>query len=134
MAYVYTAEEKARMLEGKKKAVLEGRSEVFNNWHQFAGISAAEFIAGLEWLHEDPMTDGKLTRELGCTMPANGGFRKEDLERWGGFPEHAPGVDGLHRLSRHYYADGSFQGFFDEKDCLWGGTYINASINIADRI
>lgn len=48
MTHILTSEELARILEAKKRAVMEGKSYVFENWHKFAGISAEEFIAALE--------------------------------------------------------------------------------------
>lgn len=134
MAYMITAEERTRILEAKKKAVMEGKSRIFENWHKHAGISAEDFISALEWLHDDPMTDGKLTREIGCTMPANAGIPDEKKEMWGEMDEHAPGVDGLHRLSRVYYEDGAFAGFFDENGVRWGGIQGDASISCIDKI
>lgn len=134
MAYILTAEERSRILEGKKKAVAEGKSRIFVNWNRFAGITQADFLAALEWLHDDPMTDGKLTRELGCTMPANAGIPADKLELWGGSEEHTPGVDGLHYLTRRYYEDGSFQGFYDEQNRQWGGIQGNVSISCIDKI
>lgn len=134
MAHILTSEGLARILEAKKKAVVEGKSQVFENWHKFAGISAEEFIAALEWLHEDPMTDGKLTRELGCTMPANAGIPTDKIATWGEIDEHAPGVDGLHRLTRVYYEDNSFAGLYDENGHIWGGTAGSASISCIDKI
>lgn len=134
MAYILTAEERTRILEAKKKAVVEGKSRIFENWAKYAGISADDFIAALEWLHDDPMTDGKLTRELGCTMPANAGIPADKLAMWGEEPEHAPGVDGLHRLTRSYYADGTFAGFYDDNGRIWGGLQENVSISCIDKI
>lgn len=134
MASIITAADRARTLEAKKKAVEEGKSRIFANWQKFAGITKEEFIDALEWLHDDPMPDGKLTRELGCTMPANAGIPADKIAMWGESEEHAPGVDGLHRLSRHYHDDGSFAGFADEHGRSWGGIQGCASISCIDKI
>lgn len=134
MAITLTREERTRALEAKKKAVINGTCRVFNNWNKFAGVTKEEFVSALEWLHDDPMTDGKLTRELGCTMPANAGILEDKRETWGDMPEHAPGVDGLHRLTRVYYADGTFRAFADENGRTWSHTNGNVSISCIDRI
>lgn len=134
MAITLTREQLQRNLESKRKLVLDGKSRIFSNWQHYAGITAEDFIAALEWLHDDPMTDGRLTRELGCTMPANAGIPADKLAMWGDMPEHAPGVDGLHRLTRSYYADGTFQGFFDENGHRWGGLHGDVSISCIDNI
>ena len=51
----------------KEQLVRSGKSKIFNNWHEFAGVSMDDFLEGLLWLEEDPGDDqGRLTRELGC--------------------------------------------------------------------
>lgn len=133
MAITLTREELTRALEAKKKAVLDGKSRVFENWHTFAGVTRDDFLAALEWLHADPMPDGRLTRELGCTMPANAGIPADKRELWGDMPEHAPGVDGLHLLTRTYYADGTFRAYVDENGRTWSHANGNVSISGVDR-
>ena len=57
-------------LENKIKKVNNGKSEVFNNWNNIAGISKDAFIEALKWLEEDPMTNingtERLTGDVGC--------------------------------------------------------------------
>ena len=95
--------------EIKEKIVREGKSRIFSNWSKTAGITMEAFLDGLRWLCEDPMPEGRMTRELGCKVK-----------------------DGLHRLARRYYEDGSFAGFYDsESGRIWSG---NVSISCKDRI
>ncbi len=120
--------------EIKEKIVLAGESKVFNSWHENAGVTMEDFLDGLRWLCDDPMPGGKLSRELGCVRFADSGYTQEQKEMWGPFTPHRPGVDGLHRLTRSYYSDGSFAGFFDENGMRWGGTTDYASISARDRV
>lgn len=124
---------KNKDFEIKAKIVRAGNSKVFNNWHDHAGITEAEFIDGLRWLCDDPMPDGRLTRELGCMRRAASGYSPEQLETIGGPIAEYTGV-GLHRLTRAYYANGEFRGFYDENGRSWGGTTAFASISCRDRI
>ena len=56
----------------KEQLVKSGKSRIFNNWHEFAGVSMDDFLEGLLWLEEDPGDDqGRLTRELGCNNALN---------------------------------------------------------------
>lgn len=51
----------------KEKIVKRGESKTFDNWKKFANITEFDFLEGLKWLCDDPLTeDGKLTRQLGC--------------------------------------------------------------------
>ena len=56
----------------KGKIVLKGGSEVFENWRRLASwqgyeLTTEEFLENLKWVCEDPLTDGRLTREIGLT-------------------------------------------------------------------
>ena len=55
-----------------KKIVEAGESKIFQNWNEFTGISAEDFLEGIKWLCEEPIrypeghkSAGKLRRELG---------------------------------------------------------------------
>lgn len=100
-------------LEIKKNIVLKGESKVFQNWHEFTGVSMEDFIAGLEWLCEEPVREnGKLRRELA--------IKKDGT---------------LVYLNRHYSSAG-LCGFYDAKTGrLWSGDGMNkVSISADDRI
>ena len=98
-------------IEIKEKIVREGGSTVYESWHKVCGITMEDFIDGLRWLCEDPMTDGHPTRELGCKR----------------------GDSRLHRLTRVYTYDGPM-ALYDEDGHIWGGTQDYASFNARDRI
>ena len=42
----------------KEQLVRSGKSKIFNNWHEFAGVSMDDFLEGLLWLEEDPGDEG----------------------------------------------------------------------------
>lgn len=55
-----------------KKIVEAGDSKIFKNWHEHTGVSKEDFLAGIEWLCEEPKRypadhryAGLLRRELG---------------------------------------------------------------------
>lgn len=121
-----------REYEVKAKIVRAGASRVFQSWHDNAGISMEDFLDGLRWLCDDPMTDGHLTRELGCIRRAGSGYTPEQLAILGDVQDD--GTAGLYRLTRSYYRDGSFEGFYDEDGRLWGRGSDRASINRMDRV
>lgn len=75
----------------QEKAALihEGKSRIFQNWHEHAGITQEEFLKGLEWLHDNPFYEN--------------GRRRKALGVWKGH------VCALLRL---YCLDGDFEGFF----------------------
>lgn len=100
------------VFEIKVKIVRNGGSRVFENWSSFSGISMEDFIEGLRWLCGDPMTNGRLTRELGCKR----------------------GDSKLHRLKRVYNDFDGIAYFYDEDGCRWGGAQDYASISAKDRI
>ena len=53
--------------EVKKRIVESGNSEVFNNWHEWTGVSMESFVEALEWLCSDPLNeDGKALRGIAC--------------------------------------------------------------------
>lgn len=54
----------------KEKIVRAGNSKIFQNWHEYTGIDMETFIDGLRWLCDDPLPEGKLSRELGSTTKA----------------------------------------------------------------
>lgn len=96
--------------EVKKRIVESGNSQVFNNWHENAGVSKEDFLTGLKWLCEDPEPDGRMSRELGCQRDGT-----------------------LVRLTRKYYDNGDFAGFYDMSKTgyrLWSGV----SISVRDHI
>lgn len=100
-------------LEIKKNIVLKGESKVFQNWHEATGVSMDDFIAGLEWLCQEPIREnGKLRRELAC--------RKDGA---------------LLRLNRVYDANG-FCTFVDQetKRVWFGDGMYKVSISADDRI
>lgn len=113
----------------KEKIVRAGQSRVFNNWHERGGISLDDFLDGLKWLCDDPMPDGRMTRELGCDIA-------EDLDEvyaaTAPIPVH--GVGTLVRLRRVYFDDGQFACFADESGRTWHTSINRASINVKDRI
>lgn len=121
-----------RDYEIKAKIVRAGASRVFNSWHENSGISMEDFLEGLRWLCDDPMTDGHPTRELGCIRKADTGYTPEQLAILGEV-EDGENV-GLHRLTRSYHRDGSFAGFYDEDGLVWGKGSDRASINRLDRV
>lgn len=96
----------------KEKIVLAGGSKIFGDWHENAGISMDDFLKGIRWLCDDPMTGPyktRMTRELGCT-------------RFG----------GLRRLSRYYDGRYGTTTIYDEENGrVWDG---GPSINMRDRI
>lgn len=49
----------------KEKIVRLGNSTVFQSWHEHTGVDMETFIDGVRWLCDDPMPDGRLSRELG---------------------------------------------------------------------
>lgn len=116
----------------KEKIVKAGNSRVFNSWHENAGISMEDFLNGLRWLCDDPMTDGHLTRELGCIRRADSGYTADQLAIIGTVTQ--PAGLGLHRLTRAYDKHGEFVAFYDEGGHIWGGTTDCASINAHDRV
>lgn len=102
-----------KTLEIKKNIVLKGESKVFQNWHEFTGVSMEDFIAGLEWLCEEPIREnGKLRRELACRRDGT-----------------------LLRLTRMYDKN-DFCVFVDEQTHrVWSGDGMNKiSISADDRI
>lgn len=104
-----------RLYSIKEKIVLAGDSKVFNDWHDNAGITQAEFLEDLRWLCNDPFPSGKLSRELGCIPPSKGSDKGT-----------------LVRLKRVLYNDGSFCGFYTiDTGALWTGSI---SISARDRI
>ena len=118
--------------EIKEKIVRKGESQIFNNWHENADIELEDFIEGLRWLCEDPMPEGRPTRELGCIRRADAGMTDEQRAIWycGPKPE---GVVRLYRLRRVYDRDGHC-AFYDEAGRLWGNTADCASISANDRV
>lgn len=118
--------------EIKEKIVKSGNSRVFQSWHENAGITMEEFLDGLRWLCNDPMTDGHLTRELGCVRRADSGYTPEQLEILGDVEQ--PSGLGLHRLARGYDNQGRFVGFYDEDGRLWAKGGDRASISAHDRV
>lgn len=67
-------------LQTKIRLVEEGKSRIYENWHEHQGITKDDFIRGLEWLCADPLTeDGRVTRDLGCK---NGRLYRLE-RRWG---------------------------------------------------
>lgn len=118
--------------EIKEKIVRAGESRIFNNWHENADIEMDDFIEGLRWLCDDPMPNGRLTRELGCIRRADSGMTDEQRASWyvGPMPN---GVVRLYRLRRVYGKDGHC-AFYDESGHLWGHTAACASISARDRV
>ena len=114
------------------RIVKAGDSRVFNSWHKNAGVTMEDFLDGLRWLCEDPMTDGRLTRELGCIRRAETGYTPDQLALLGNLEQ--PAGIGLHRLTRAYYDNGDFAGFYDEDGTLWAKGSDRASINVHDRV
>ncbi|MHA2719558.1 hypothetical protein [Streptococcus agalactiae] len=51
--------------EIKKKIVEEGNSELFELWQKAGLLTKEEFLDLLEWVCDDPMPEGRLTREVG---------------------------------------------------------------------
>lgn len=53
-----------------EKIVKSGESKVFNNWHEYTGISMESFLEACKWLLEDPFVDTpagkKMSREIAC--------------------------------------------------------------------
>lgn len=118
--------------EIKERIVRAGNSRVFASWHENAGIGMEDFLDGLRWLCEDPMPDGRPTRELGCIRRADAGMTDEQRAIWYTGPK-AEGVVRLYRLSRAYDEDGRC-AFYDESGHLWGHTAECASISANDRV
>lgn len=56
----YTKEKLIYKLNAWKKAVENGESEAFYEWHAYTGCSKDDFIKELEWLFNDPQ-DGNTT-------------------------------------------------------------------------
>ena len=121
-----------RNYEIKSKIVKAGDSRVFNSWHENADVTMEDFLDGLRWLCEDPMTGGRLTRELGCIRRADTGYTPDQLALLGNLEQ--PAGIGLHRLTRAYYDSGDFAGFYDEDGALWAKGSDRASINLHDRV
>lgn len=97
--------------ETKKKYVESGKSRIFNNWHKSTGVSMNDFLEGLKWVCEDPMPDGKMTRELGIRRNGT-----------------------LVHLTRVYHENGDFAGFYDKSkksNQLWAN---GVSISARDSI
>ena len=117
----------------KEKIVKSGNSRVFNAWHESADITMEAFLDGLRWLCDDPMPDGRLTRELGCIRKAGAGMTPEQIEQFG-IPEQREGVARLYRLTRAYDKNGKFLGFYDETGHIWGHSADCASLSARDRV
>ena len=100
-------------LEIKKEIILKGESNVFQNWREFANVSMEDFIAGLEWLCEEPTREnGKLRRELA--------IKKDGT---------------LVYLDRHYGPTGLCAFYDAQTGRLWSGDGMNkVSISADDRI
>lgn len=101
-----------------KKIVSAGDSKIFQNWHDFAGITEEDFLEGIHWLCEERRYPkghkwaGLLRRELGCTK------------------------DGLVKLRRVYTSDGCGGWLCTLYECrpmgcLWRG-YVSLSAD--DRV
>ena len=58
--------EKQRMYEVKERIVKSGTSKVFDDWAVHEGITMEQFLDGLRWICDDPCTDGRVTRDIGC--------------------------------------------------------------------
>lgn len=72
-------------LEKKIELVKSGQSRVFKEWQLYGGITEEEFIEGLKWLAEDPMTEkGNPTREISIipTVDARNKIWKDKGEPW----------------------------------------------------
>ena len=87
----------------KKRIVEAGKSSVLTRWQTFCpALTKEEFLENLKWLCEDPGVEVggqmKMSRELGLTP------------------------DGIIRVNRTYYEDGSFCGFYANRK-LWNGAY-----------
>lgn len=68
-------------LEKKIELVKSGQSRVFKEWQLYGGITEEEFIEGLKWLAEDPMTEkGNPTREISI-IPTQDAIEKIWLEK-----------------------------------------------------
>lgn len=51
-----------------KEKVEKGKCQIFNNWHEFTGVSAEDFLNGVKWLYAaEEGNTGTLRYELGCT-------------------------------------------------------------------
>lgn len=117
--------------EAKARIVRAGKSKVFQDWHEHAGVSMEEFLAGLRWLCEDPMPDGKPTRELGCIARADALWTEEQKEIIGSI-EPNPNT-GLYRLKRINFRDGRY-GICYEDGRRWEHQADRATINATNRI
>ena len=118
--------------EIKAKIVRAGESKVFKSWNHIALVTMDDFLDGLRWLCEDPMPDGKLTRELGCVGRIGVDWTEEERKIWGDV--QTPSDMGLHRLTRCYYSDGTFAGFKDQNGRRWESSSNRASISVKDHI
>lgn len=122
----------------KEKIVRSGESKVFRNWNERAGVSMDEFLDGLRWLCDDPADGGpecnRLTRELGCIASDAGKMTPEKERVWGPPIKTRPDIVGLHRLTRKYYDDGSFAGFYYGNGSRWYSGGIHASISAMDCV
>ena len=121
-----------RDYERKARIVRDGKSRVFQSWHDNADVTMEAFLDGLRWLCDDPMTDGRLTRELGCIRKADSGYTPEQMAFLGDVQDN--GRAGLYRLTRSYYRDGGLQGFYDEDGRLWAKGSDRASISRNDHV
>jgi len=123
----------ARKYEIVEKIVRSGNSRVYESWHRCAGVTMVEFLEGWRWLCDDPMPDGKLTRELGCTPDVNTLITDEQREIWGTFTV-ADDV-GMVRLERRYDHRGDFDAFATLDGRKWEHLCNNrARINVNDRV
>lgn len=85
-------------LQKIEKALYEGRCSTYNNWREATGMSAPVFLEAVEWVLSDQLNEkGLMTRE--AVLCGDGSWKK---------------------IERVYYADGSFNGFF-EGNFRWNG-------------
>lgn len=88
----------------KERLVKEGNSNVFKNWHEFAGVTEEDFLEGLKWLCETEVNErGQKKRELGCSVK-----------------------EGLVKLYRVFDRAGNFVGFYRyDNNMTWSGVSLS---------
>lgn len=100
-----------------KSNIENGTSKIFENWNEYAGISAADFLTALEWLYQDPALElnergfrkSRLTRQVACSKKR-----------------------GLIKLRRAHDTNGDFIGFYElDTNRRWMG---HISISAEDKI
>jgi len=118
-----------RAYAAKEKIVKAGASRILKDWAR-GGLTEEAFLEGLRWLCDDPLPEGRLTRELGYEL-----LNPSESAAFPGEEPEEPPRGALVKLRRRYYADGSFEGFWrEDTGARWYTGNGNASISCEDHI